>query len=316
MCVNLLWLYRRFWQVFFESLSKSKLCVKCSQVGSGSGFQAVSLAFIVPAQHSVHPTGGSLRVFKPLCDLRLVPSKWRYLVPPTSPHQGATLWVTHTVRWLNAGHVMKQFRWMIVMVVMGILSACGEQVSTISQPSTSTNSPKTAEAYLIRGDNFSAIKDYGHAIQDYDQAIRLNPKYAEAYNNRGYAYYWNYEVEKAVADYSQAIKLRPDYAYAYNNRGAAYMMSGDSEQAIRDFNRAIALQPNFPQAHTNRGNAYLHLGRFGLAFADFRRGGANPVRTIVLLCAIPTTMILLGAVIMNFVRQRLLAKRRQIIKME
>src|SRR6266498_5636967 len=32
-----------------------------------------------------------------LCDLELVPSKRRYLIPPTSPHQGATRRVTQAV---------------------------------------------------------------------------------------------------------------------------------------------------------------------------------------------------------------------------
>jgi len=35
-------------------------------------------------QRGVHPTGGSLRVFKQFLWLKLVPSKRRYLVPPTS----------------------------------------------------------------------------------------------------------------------------------------------------------------------------------------------------------------------------------------
>jgi tetratricopeptide (TPR) repeat protein len=205
---------------------------------------------------------------------------------------------------------MKQSSLLIIAIFVGIcLSACSHQVPASQQLPVGVGSLNTAEAYLRRGDEYSIIKDYDHAIVDYSQAIQLKPEYAEAYNNRGYAYYWNYESTRAIADYSQAIKLRPDYAYAYNNRGAAYMMSGDSEKAIRDFDRAIELEPNFPQAYTNRGNAYLHLGRFGLAFADFRRGGGNPVRTIVLLCAIPIIMILLGAVIMNFVRQRLIAKK-------
>lgn len=39
------------------------------------------------AQHSVHPTGGSLRVFKQFSWLKLVPSKWHYLVPPTSGYR-------------------------------------------------------------------------------------------------------------------------------------------------------------------------------------------------------------------------------------
>ena len=86
------------------------------------------------------------------------------------------------------------------------------------------------------------------------------------------------------------------------------MASGHPDQAISDFYYALQLQPNFPQAYINRGNAYLRLGHFGLAFADFRQGGANPVRTIALLCGIPAITILLGALIMNLIRQRLLLK--------
>lgn len=216
----------------------------------------------------------------------------------------------------DAGHVMKQLRLMVAVVSIGILLACGRQVPTISQPSTSNNSLETAEAYLMRGDSYSETQDYVHAIADYDQAIRLKADYAEAYNNRGYAHYWNYEGDKAIADYTQAIKLRPDYAYAYNNRGAAYMASGHPSQAISDFDQALKIQPDFPQAYTNRGNAYLRLGRFNLAFADFRRGGANPIKSFALLCGIPAITIILGAVMIIIIRQRLLAKRRRTIEIQ
>ena len=216
----------------------------------------------------------------------------------------------------DAGHVMKQLRLMILVVCIGILSACGTQVPTTSEPSISTNSLETAKEYLIRGDSFSAAQDYAHAILDYDQAIRLNPEYAEAYNNRGYAYYWNGDATRAIADYSRAIKLRPNYPYAYNNRGAAYMASGHSDQAIGDFDYALKLQPDFSQAYINRGNAYLRLGRFDLAFADFRQGGENPVGPIALLCGISTITILLGTVMVNIVRQRLVGKRRRSSEMK
>lgn len=203
---------------------------------------------------------------------------------------------------------MKQSRLIVVVVSLGILSACGRQVVPTSQPSTPNNSLETAEAYLMRGDSYSEIEDYVHAIADYDQALRLKPDSAEADNNRGYAHYWNYEGDKAIADYTQAIRLRPDYAYAFNNRGAAYMASGHADQAISDFDRAIQLQPNFPQAYTNRGNAYMRLGQFGRAFADFRRAGSNPVKTVALLCGLLTITVLLGAAIIVIFRQRLRAR--------
>jgi len=47
-----------------SALPKILQRVKSNQYGGGSRFQAASLAQVAPAQHSVHPTGGSLRVFR------------------------------------------------------------------------------------------------------------------------------------------------------------------------------------------------------------------------------------------------------------
>jgi tetratricopeptide (TPR) repeat protein len=211
---------------------------------------------------------------------------------------------------------MKQWLWMVAILFLETLSACGVHPPVTSQTSVSvaTIPLQTASEYLRRGDNFSAAQDYSHAILDYDQAIRLNPNFAEAYNNRGFASYWSGNYEQAIADYSRAIALRPAYAYAYNNRGAAYMASGHSNQAISDFDHALALQPDFPQAYINRGNANLRLGHLGLALADFRRGGVNLKRTVALLCSIPTFMTLLGILVMKIVARHTITKRRLTIE--
>jgi tetratricopeptide (TPR) repeat protein len=203
---------------------------------------------------------------------------------------------------------MKQVGWTVVTLLVGALAACGARAPATPKSYLSDHPLETAKEYLIRGDSFSAIKDYAHAILDYDQAIRLNPEYAEAYNNRGYAYYWSGNPAHAIADYSRAIALRPNYAYAYNNRGAAYMASGHPDRAISDLDHALELQPEFPQAYINRGNAHLRSGHISLAFADFRQGGENPVTTIALLCGMLVMVILLGAFLMTMVRKRLLAK--------
>ena len=45
-----------------------------------------------------------------------------------------------------------------------------------------------ARAFYNRGVVYAIKQDYDRAIQDYDQAIRLNPNYAFAFTNRGNAY--------------------------------------------------------------------------------------------------------------------------------
>lgn len=189
---------------------------------------------------------------------------------------------------------MKRLSVGLIALFIGIyLAACSSQVPpTPSRPVITDDPLDTAEAYLKRGDQDSAIKAFSHAIAAYGQAIRLRPAYAEAYNNRGLAYALSSkrEMANAIADYSQAIKLRPTYAYAYNNRGVAYMASGHPDEALHDFNRAIQLQPDFPQAYSNRGNAFYRAGRYDLAMYDFYRAAKFPLGLIATLLVI----VLLG----------------------
>src|SRR6266851_4210195 len=57
------------------------------------------------------------------------------------------------------------------------------------------------------------------AIQDYDEAIRLDPSNAPAFNNRGYAHRSKGDLKRALQDFDQAIRLDPGYALAFKNRG-------------------------------------------------------------------------------------------------
>src|SRR5580693_1748094 len=45
---------------------------------------------------------------------------------------------------------------------------------------------------------------------------------AVAFYNRGTAYANKGQADRAIEDYDQAIRLNPNFAEAFNNRGAAY----------------------------------------------------------------------------------------------
>ena len=53
------------------------------------------------------------------------------------------------------------------------------------------------------------------------------------------------EYDRAVQDLEEAIKLDPNFAMAYLNRGNAYAGKGDDDRATEDFVRAIKHDPNF-----------------------------------------------------------------------
>ncbi|MCC5631689.1 tetratricopeptide repeat protein [Nostoc sphaeroides CHAB 2801] len=109
------------------------------------------------------------------------------------------------------------------------------------------------------------------AIEDYNQAIRLNPNFAEAYNNRGAAHHTLGNNQTAINDYNQAIRLNPNFAEAYNNRGTAHHTLGNNQTAINDYNQAIRLKPNYTEAYNNRGTAHHTLGNNQTAINDYNQ---------------------------------------------
>ena len=86
-----------------------------------------------------------------------------------------------------------------------------------------------------------AVRQVQRAIEDYDEAIRLNPQYIEAYGNRGFAYLNLGQFEAAIGDYSEAIRLDPRYADAYAGRALSYTALGKDSEADEDVKRAEEL---------------------------------------------------------------------------
>jgi tetratricopeptide (TPR) repeat protein len=132
---------------------------------------------------------------------------------------------------------------------------------------------KTAQDYFDSAEAAYDAGDYGRAIADYSEAMRLKPDYADAYYFRGIAYYGKRDNDRAIADYDQAIRLKPDHAGAYYGRGRAYGRKGDNDRAIADYDQAIRLKPDDADAYAynNRGWAWHCKGDYARAIGDYDR---------------------------------------------
>jgi tetratricopeptide (TPR) repeat protein len=123
--------------------------------------------------------------------------------------------------------------------------------------------------YNNRGTAYSSKGDHDRAIQDFNEAIRLNPNFERAYCHRGNAYTVKEEYDRAIQDFNEAIQLNPNAETAYYGRGYAYKEKGDYDRAIQDFNEAIRLDPNFERAYYDRGNAYIDKEEYDRAIQEF-----------------------------------------------
>jgi tetratricopeptide (TPR) repeat protein len=100
-----------------------------------------------------------------------------------------------------------------------------------------------ARAFFNRGRAFSDKGAFDRAIEDFDQAIRLDPQYPDALNNRGVAYSGKGQYERAVEDFDKAVQLDPNYAIAIYNRGLAAQNLGRADEAAKYFARARQVGP-------------------------------------------------------------------------
>jgi len=136
---------------------------------------------------------------------------------------------------------------------------------------------RLAAAYNNRGVAYRLKANYAQAIDDFNEAIRLEPKNANAFNNRGVAYRNMGDLDRAVADYDQAILIKPDYFAAFYNRGLALADKKEYAKAISDFTVVLQGDPKNPTVLYRRGTTYLHSGDTEAGNADLAEAKAIKV---------------------------------------
>jgi tetratricopeptide (TPR) repeat protein len=123
------------------------------------------------------------------------------------------------------------------------------------------------------GITYFHMKDYGKALQAYNQAVALEPNSALVQHNLGTLYLTlfiqkdNREfLAKALAAFNLALLENAQMEAAYNGRGTALKFSRKNEEAIADWKKAIELNPDFIDPYFNIGITYLETGDKTAAF--------------------------------------------------
>ena len=115
--------------------------------------------------------------------------------------------------------------------------------------------PRNAYVYYNRGVFYSAQSDNDAALRDFDTALGLNAKLVLALRQRARVYQARGNLVEAREDYSKAIGLEPKTAALWSERGYVSIRQKDYESAVKDEAEAIRLDPKLARAYFLRGAA-------------------------------------------------------------
>jgi tetratricopeptide (TPR) repeat protein len=82
------------------------------------------------------------------------------------------------------------------------------------------------------------------ALDDFKVASGIIPKirdYAAVYNNMGVIYADLGQYQPAIDNYNEAVRLDPDYSDALNNRAYTYLKYGNNSSGCNDAKKACDL---------------------------------------------------------------------------
>jgi tetratricopeptide (TPR) repeat protein len=152
--------------------------------------------------------------------------------------------------------------------LMGWCIAAAE-VKTFVEETRPLLDPKTADAFHRRGLRALDRGILGKALDDLNEANKLDPKSAAFLVDRAQVHRARKDYELAIDDCNEALKLNPQHAGSYNVLGCIASDREDFDEALRDFLRAIHIAPRNAMFHANRAFAHVRKRQFVSAVRSY-----------------------------------------------
>ena len=115
-----------------------------------------------------------------------------------------------------------------------------------------------------------AVGRVDEAVEQLEEAIRLDQKRATAHYRLGTALTIQGKRDDAIYYFRQAVDLDSGFAEAHNSLGGLLQLGGNVVEAERHYRRTLQLDPSHGGAHLNLANILLGAERFAEAEAEFR----------------------------------------------
>ena len=125
------------------------------------------------------------------------------------------------------------------------------------------------QAYLQARPDLLQQQRIGQVYQRLHRSHSAGSRYSAAYNNRGLAYYYKNEFGKAISDCSQAIRLNPKSASAYNNGSWHIRARRNSKKPSVTTQKPFASVPRSPSSTSAGAACYSDIKDFAKAISDY-----------------------------------------------
>ncbi|MBK1648804.1 tetratricopeptide repeat protein [Rhabdochromatium marinum] len=146
--------------------------------------------------------------------------------------------------------------------VMLALTACQQTIPV---------GPGAASDYYQRGISALAAENFSQAIENFQEAVRLDPRYGEAFYGLGQAYEATGRDQLALNAYLDAIAVQPNLGKAQASAGKLYFERKDYGFAKPYLERATTLVPADPYPYYYLGEIYRMQGKCKLSVYMYKK---------------------------------------------
>ena len=123
----------------------------------------------------------------------------------------------------------------------------------------STGAPLSkAERYLDRALDYYSKQSYEDALDDLDEAVRLEKRNPELRATRGLVLLELGQIEEAEKDFNKALKADPSQWVVHYARGKLAFDQDDFDTALKHFAEAQRVAPMRPEIYVYRAAIFYH----------------------------------------------------------
>ena len=142
---------------------------------------------------------------------------------------------------------------LILMTLLLLLNACATEQQ--SQYGAESATRERARIHTELGAGYYAQRQYGIALEEFNEAIRLDANYTLAYNGLGLVQSALGEDGKAEVSFKKSIQLEPTNSESRNNYGSFLCSKGRIDESIVQFMEALK-----NPLYATPGLAYMNAG--------------------------------------------------------